>query len=158
MIFSLLLMIANAGATEKLISDRSLDRLAAVQTFVTAGLSSGKLCAKDEAEVASALPQNIRAKIDAIIEERTKEQLFHELFADGKRIQDCESKCRCEFYLEWLGHWEGGADWKKSLSAKPHTNAKKIQRCAEANRKWICESALWSSLIKEAKAATESGS
>jgi hypothetical protein len=140
----------------------SLDQLAAVQTFVRAAMTGGKFCAPEERGVSAPMMQllegEVRLKLD-----RKKDgpgrvgEVPRSLFADGRRLRECESRCRCGIYLAWLERAEV-PEWTKDLRARAENlDERKIVRCAEANRKWICSSVLWRGLVDEARAAVESG-
>jgi hypothetical protein len=151
---------ASAGESDftRAANRASVDHLAAVQTFVRAAMTDGKFCAPEERTASAPMMQILEGEVRLKLEQGKKGAVLRELFADGRRVRECESRCRCGVYLAWLERAEI-SEWTTDLRTRAERlDSKKTARCAEANRKWICKSALWRGLVDEARAAVESGS
>jgi hypothetical protein len=150
----------------------SLDQLAALQTFVRVGMRDGRFCADGDGAGSAAMMQTLEGEMRVKLGQGKREEVFRALFADGRRVRECEQRCRCGIYLGWLERPEAGGDrappaelfsevaaWKKVLAPKAaQITEASLRRCAEANRKWICDSKLWRAFVDETKAVMESGS
>jgi hypothetical protein len=135
-------------------------------------MQEGRYCAEGDRAGSAAMMQTLEGEMQIKLRQGRREDVFRALFSDGRRVRECEVRCRCGIYLGWLERPEAGGDrappaelfsevdaWKKALAPKAaRITSDRIQRCAEANRKWICGSKLWRAFVEETSAVMESGS
>lgn len=151
----LMVLFSLAGGAYTSAARADLDQLWAVQTLLRADLDGLKVCEGSLGKLAPALraslPQLLEGEIRSTVSEMTEKRTLLPYLQSENRLKLCERRCRCDFY-------DGAAG--EQLSHRPHRPLLEsaVARCAKMNAGWICDGKILNGLIREAKAAHESGS
>ncbi len=115
----------------------SLDQMAAAMNVLRVEMDGEKVCGIDT-KILNRVPQLLQARIDGL----KAPKLAY--------LENCESRCRCGFYADWLkAHDEKNPELVKLESRVKPVSAKQLEACARKNI-WFCESSLLKELKKEA--------
>ena len=129
-------LVASVGPVQA--QDYTLDQMAAGMNVLRAELDGNPVCGID-AKVINRLPQLLQARVDLTPKDSA---LLH--------LENCETRCRCGFYLDWLKVKNPEHPAIEKLSAKNlNLKSTQVKACADFNV-WFCKSSLLRDLKQEA--------